>query len=86
MDIEQIASDLVKINSENPPGDTEEIIRYIFGFLDSIGVKSEIEVNRGGRANLVSEPREDGLLLCGHVDVVPALRAGPSSDRGRYLQ
>ena len=72
MDVVRLASELVKINSENPPGNTEEIIRYISGFLDSIGVKSETEVNRGGRANLMSEPGESGLLLCGHVDVVPA--------------
>jgi succinyl-diaminopimelate desuccinylase len=76
MDVANLASDLVKIRSENPPGNTEEIIQYISGFLDSLGVKSAIVVNRGGRANLVSERKEGGLLLCGHVDVVPALPGG----------
>jgi succinyl-diaminopimelate desuccinylase len=73
MDVALLASDLVKINSENPPGNTEEIIEYISGFLDDLGVKSEVLVNRGGRANLVGEQKAGGLLLCGHVDVVPAV-------------
>ncbi|HTY14358.1 MAG TPA: M20/M25/M40 family metallo-hydrolase [Methanoregulaceae archaeon] len=73
MDVARLASDLVKINSENPPGNTEEVIRYISVFLDSLGVRSEILVNRGGRANLITEQKEGGLLLCGHVDVVPAV-------------
>ena len=76
MDVARLASALVKINSENPPGNTEEVISYIHGFLDSLGVKSEIVVNRGGRANLISESRGRSLLLCGHVDVVPAIPDG----------
>jgi succinyl-diaminopimelate desuccinylase len=76
MDVVHLASDLVKINSENPPGNTEEIIRYISGFLDGLGVKSDTVVNPGGRANLITEREEGGLLLCGHVDVVPAVPDG----------
>ena len=73
MDVARLASDLVKIDSENPPGNTEEIIGYISGYLESLGVKSEIIVNRGGRANLIGGQEKGGLLLCGHVDVVPAV-------------
>ncbi len=76
MDVVHLTSELVKIKSENPPGNTEEVIHYIKGFLDSLGVRTDIIKNRGGRDNLISANRNHHLLLCGHVDVVPAMADG----------
>jgi succinyl-diaminopimelate desuccinylase len=73
MDVARICSELVKIKSENPPGDTREVIQYIQGFTDAIGVRTRLLRNRGGKYNLVSSPVRGRLLFCGHVDVVPAL-------------
>jgi succinyl-diaminopimelate desuccinylase len=80
MDVASLCAELVRIPSENPPGGTEEVVRYIKGFTDSLGLKTRMVRSRGGRYNLVSSRPRGRLLLCGHVDVVPALRDGWSCD------
>ena len=80
MDVTGICSDLVRIRSENPPGKTDRAIRYIGDLLDREGIVSTVTECEPGRCNLVTEPAESGLLLCGHVDVVPALDDGWSRD------
>jgi succinyl-diaminopimelate desuccinylase len=76
MHVSRICSDLVAIRSENPPGTTEDAIEYIRDFLTGIGVPSEVCGNGNGFANLVTRQEGARLLLCGHVDVVPALPEG----------
>jgi succinyl-diaminopimelate desuccinylase len=66
----------VRIRSDNPPGDTAEIIEYISGYLDALGIDGTITRRKGGRCNLVAGDVHAPLLLCGHVDVVPAIPAG----------
>jgi len=72
MDVSRICSELVAIRSENPPGRTAEVIEYIRAFLDSLGIGSNITGNDTGQCNLVTTGTGNRLLLCGHVDVVPA--------------
>lgn len=76
MDVDRLCAEMVRIRSENPPGNTEEIIHFIMGYLDGLGVRTMIIANRGGRYNLVSAEKGYQLLLCGHVDVVPAMADG----------
>lgn len=76
MHVSRICSDLVKIRSENPPGRTDEVIEYIRVFLERLGTRSAIYGTNGGLSNLVTDRTGTGLLLCGHVDVVPALDDG----------
>lgn len=73
MDVARLTSSLVQIRSENPPGNTADIVAFIGEFLDALGVKSRIVSNPGGRDNLVTTEPDPRLLLCGHVDVVPAI-------------
>jgi succinyl-diaminopimelate desuccinylase len=74
----RLCADLVRIRSENPPGDTSEVIEYIRDFTDSCGIRTRVIRSRGGKHNLVSAPARGRILFCGHVDVVPAI---PSSWR-----
>jgi len=76
MHVSQICSDLVKIRSENPPGSTDEVIEYIRIFLEGLGIKSTVKGNAEGMNNLVTEGTPSRLLICGHVDVVPAIDTG----------
>ena len=76
MDVTHLTKELVKIKSENPPGNTEEVVHYIKGFLDSLGVRTEILHSRNGKDNLISASLHHTLLFCGHVDVVPAMAEG----------
>jgi succinyl-diaminopimelate desuccinylase len=80
MNIAELCSSLIKIRSENPPGNTVEIIDYIKNFLDAKGVESEVMVGDEDKANLVSLFNNNQLLFCGHVDVVPALSNGWTYD------
>jgi len=80
MNIARLCSDLIRIKSENPPGDTRDVIQYIREFTDSLGIPTQVIRGRGGRYNLVSKKPTGQLLLCGHVDVVPALYDGWNDD------
>ena len=75
MQVSRICSDLVRINSENPPGSTAEVIEYIRAFLEGLGIKSHVSGNAQDECNLVTQKTGTRLLLCGHVDVVPATGA-----------
>lgn len=75
-EIGRLCSDLVRIRSENPPGKTEAVITYIGELLNRYGVPSTITDDGCGRCNLITDPVDTGLLVCGHVDVVPALDDG----------
>jgi succinyl-diaminopimelate desuccinylase len=72
MHVSRICSDLVKINSENPPGSTAEVIEYVRNFLESLGIQSKVFGNAQGMCNLITKKTGTRLLFCGHVDVVPA--------------
>ena len=76
MEVGRICSELVAIRSENPPGHTAEVIEYIRTFFDDLGIGCKITKNATGHCNLITRGTHDRILLCGHVDVVPALDEG----------
>lgn len=76
MQVSRICSDLVRIRSENPTGETAGVIEYIRAFLEDIGIRSQVFEEAKGICNLVAEDPSASLLLAGHVDVVPALDEG----------
>ncbi|MDD1676351.1 MAG: M20/M25/M40 family metallo-hydrolase [Methanomicrobiales archaeon] len=75
-EVADLCAELIRIRSDNPPGDTAEVIEYISGYLDALGIDGTIVRRRGGRCNLVAGDVHAPLLFCGHVDVVPAIPAG----------
>jgi succinyl-diaminopimelate desuccinylase len=80
MDVARLASALVRIRSENPPGNTADLAMFIAEFLDALGVKTRIVPHPGGRDNLITTEPDPRLLLCGHIDVVPAIPDGWTHD------
>lgn len=72
MDVARLCSELVKIRSENPPGYTDEVISCLQEFCSHIGIETQV-LKKGRKHNLLSKNIQNTLLLCGHVDVVPAL-------------
>ena len=76
MDAASLCSDLVKIKSENPPGDTKECAEYIGSFLESIGIPVDYTTGPQNETNVYSKNQSNELLLCGHIDVVPAIADG----------
>ncbi len=77
MELVELARSLIQFRTEIPPGNEEGCARYIHDFLADLHVEgAELILDRfeAGRANLVARfgPKEPGLLLGGHIDVVPA--------------
>jgi acetylornithine deacetylase/succinyl-diaminopimelate desuccinylase-like protein len=67
-------SELVKIDTSNPPGNETRAAEYIKSVLAAEGIPAEIFESAPGRGNLVARLKGNGkkrpLLLLGHLDVV----------------
>lgn len=67
-------TDLVRIDTSNPPGNEKMAADYLKAVLDKEGIASEIFESAPGRGNLVARLKGNGtkkpLLLMGHLDVV----------------
>jgi succinyl-diaminopimelate desuccinylase len=73
-DLVELAGELIRIPSENPPGDCTEIGEFIAAVLRKAGVDVEVLDAGQGRLNVVSHLGSSGdrhLVLAGHSDVVP---------------
>ncbi len=71
----ELCSSLIKIPSENPPGDSTEISQFIADYLKQFDLDVDWHEASDKMYNLVSSiGSEEGkhLIYCGHTDVVPA--------------
>jgi len=75
-EIAKFLSDLIQINTTNPPGNETKAAQFIADYLAKDGFKSEIIQSAPGRGNIVVRLRGTGekpnLLLLSHLDVVAA--------------
>jgi len=76
MGIADLCASLVRIKSENPPGDTRDATEFMREFASGLGLEMKVIRRRGGRHSLVSARPKGKLLFCGHIDCVPALPDG----------
>src|SRR5215470_6537860 len=71
--------ELIKLDTQDPPGNESQVAQYLQGVLKSEGIEPEILETEPGRASIVARLKGDGskrpLLLMGHEDVVPVDRA-----------
>ena len=67
-------SELVKIDTSNPPGNEARAAEYIKGVLATEGIQAQVYESGPGRGNLVARLKGNGkkkpLLLMAHLDVV----------------
>ncbi|NHV98884.1 MAG: M20/M25/M40 family metallo-hydrolase [Thaumarchaeota archaeon] len=72
----RLLSNLLKIDTSNPPGNESNAAGFLKDWLSQRGVESEILEFEKGRGNLFSRIKGSGegpsLLLLSHTDVVPA--------------
>ena len=68
-----LCSELVKIPSDNPPGDTSQLAAYIKDYLAERGADTETYEPMKGVVNLVSSVGDGkpSLVLNGHLDQFP---------------
>ena len=75
-EVTNLLSDLIRINTTNPPGNETEAAKYLAETLEKEGLKCEILESAPGRGNVITRIRGTGekpsLLLLSHLDVVPA--------------
>jgi len=71
---EKILSDLIRIDSTNPPGNETAVAQYLKDLFSSVGVEGEVIEPEKGRGSFIarvgSGPRK--ILYLSHSDVVPA--------------
>lgn len=74
--IVKLTQQLIRINSENPPGDEFYIARFVRKYLDNLGCKTKIYEFKKRRSNVVAqlegEDKRRRLLISPHLDTVPA--------------
>jgi len=73
--VSKLTAELIRIPSENPPGDMHEIATIIYDYLKKIGLATERLESNPGMLNVIGKLEAgDGptLVLNGHMDVVPA--------------
>ncbi|MEM5872549.1 MAG: M20/M25/M40 family metallo-hydrolase, partial [Candidatus Aenigmatarchaeota archaeon] len=69
----ELTQELIRINSENPPGNEKEIAKYIKDFLDELKISTEIIEFEKNRFDVIASiGKGKGLMLNGHLDTVPA--------------
>jgi acetylornithine deacetylase/succinyl-diaminopimelate desuccinylase-like protein len=72
-------ADLVRIDTQNPPGDESKVAHYLESVLKSEGIESEMLEPVPSRASIVARLKGNGkkrpLLIMGHEDVVPVDRS-----------
>ena len=73
---EELLSQLIKIDTSNPPGNELEAAEFLAGELERDGLECEVLESEPGRGNLIARIEGSGekpsLLLLSHLDVVPA--------------
>jgi acetylornithine deacetylase/succinyl-diaminopimelate desuccinylase-like protein len=72
-------TDLIRIDTQDPPGNESKVADYLENVLKSEGIEAEILEAVPGRASIVARLKGNGkkrpLLIMGHEDVVPADRS-----------
>ena len=75
-EITRFLSDLIRINTTNPPGNETAAANFIAQYLAKEGLKTEIIESAPGRGSVITRLKGSGekpnLLLLSHLDVVAA--------------
>jgi acetylornithine deacetylase/succinyl-diaminopimelate desuccinylase-like protein len=91
----QYLTDLVRLDTSNPPGNETRVAQYLKQVADSHGIYCELQGSDPTRLNFIARLKGSGkgrpLLMMAHTDVVPAERSQWSVDpfsaenRGGFL-
>ena len=75
-EVTTLLTDLIRINTTNPPGNEIEAATYIANYLADLGLNPEILESAPGRGSVITRLKGTGekpsLLLLSHLDVVAA--------------
>lgn len=69
----ELTQELVRINSENPPGNEKEIAKFIRDYLIDLKIPAKLIKFGKNRFNVIASlGKGEGLMLAGHMDTVPS--------------
>jgi len=70
----RLCSELIRAKSENPPGDVSDVANVCKSFLKQEGIKYQTFEPEKGHVSVIGTvgKGKPSLVLCGHIDVVPA--------------
>ncbi len=74
-EITSLLTDLIKIDTSNPPGNETKAAEFLSDYLSKEGFESEILESSKGRGSIITKYTGEGkksLMLLSHLDVVPA--------------
>ena len=75
----QYLTDLVRLDTSNPPGNETRVAEYLKQVADAHGIYAELQGSDPRRMNFIARLKGSGkgrpLLLMAHSDVVPAERS-----------
>ncbi|HEY4674805.1 MAG TPA: M20/M25/M40 family metallo-hydrolase [Candidatus Bathyarchaeia archaeon] len=75
-EVTRLLSDLIRVNTTNPPGNETEAAKYLAEDLEKEGFECELLESASGRGNVITRIRgtreKPRLLLLSHLDVVTA--------------
>ncbi|MGH0053501.1 MAG: M20/M25/M40 family metallo-hydrolase [Sphaerochaetaceae bacterium] len=70
-----ILQDLIRLETQNPPGNEKVLVAYIKSYCDQLGVESTVFTYEGNRSNILIRmgiANGRNLVVLGHTDVVTA--------------
>jgi len=74
----RLTQELIRINSENPPGDEKKIAHFVKNYLVRLGLETKVYEFKKNRSNVVAvlpvENKIYSLLITPHLDTVPGGR------------
>ena len=72
----KLTKQLIRIPSQNPPGDEYRVARFVVAFLEDLGLKAKIYEFKKNRSNVIAtlkgKDKNSSLLVSPHLDTVPA--------------
>jgi acetylornithine deacetylase/succinyl-diaminopimelate desuccinylase-like protein len=75
-EVTDLLSDLIRINTTNPPGNETEAAKYLAEILEEEGFECEVFESASGRGSVITRLKgssgKPSLLLLSHLDVVAA--------------
>ena len=78
-----LAESLIAIDSQNPPGNTQEIAEFVASFFDGLGLTPTRVATDPAKPNIIAElpgKTDRTLLFNGHLDTVPYTRTAWTRD------
>jgi len=86
----KLTQQLIRINSENPPGDESRIAQFVKKYLENLGMPVKIYEFKKKRPNVVAilkgKNNKHSLLITPHLDTVPAGKSWKANPLSASIQ